>query len=448
MSWKGALIKAGISSDGLNVNIFRGNLTVYGTLTAGGGVTMDSIDIGTAAVPYALGTSLTLRAIEVYTSSASVTAGTSIRPIYMLHTVIAAGGVGHRAEFHTRCNVAAGTWINALKGYMEFDNAAGDGIAGRTTGLASAICAELLMPDAAVPTGSYFPLEIEFVGQTNSGPGVTHGFMTARASGVLTNFNASGFLLDVQGLTAAAGAMLSLTSQTLKCYLGTATRYMVMSQMEDGLGLGSTGTDMVLGTSLTKRAIEVYTSSASVNAETSVRPIYMEHTVLAAGGVGHRAEFHTLCNVAAGPWINALKGYIEFDNAAGTGVAGRTTGLASAVCAEMLMPDAAVPTGEYYPLEIEWVGQTNSGPGVNHGFMTLRASGVRTNFDASGFFFDIRGLTAGATAMLSTNSQTLKVATASGVTRYLVLSQATDCLSLSGGATPIVIAAEVLPYGV
>ena len=36
--WKGDLIKAGIESDGYNINIWRGNLTVYGSLTFTGGV--------------------------------------------------------------------------------------------------------------------------------------------------------------------------------------------------------------------------------------------------------------------------------------------------------------------------------------------------------------------------------------------------------------------------
>ena len=37
MSWKGDLLKAGIDSDGYNINIWRGNLTVYGTITYTGG---------------------------------------------------------------------------------------------------------------------------------------------------------------------------------------------------------------------------------------------------------------------------------------------------------------------------------------------------------------------------------------------------------------------------
>ena len=41
MSWKGDLIRAGIHSDGSNINIWRGNLTVYGSLTFTGGIEIE-----------------------------------------------------------------------------------------------------------------------------------------------------------------------------------------------------------------------------------------------------------------------------------------------------------------------------------------------------------------------------------------------------------------------
>lgn len=323
-------------------------------------------------------------------------------PIAMTNTVTTAGRTGCRAQFYVTTNVAVGSYINALKGYMEFS-----GTAGRTTGLASAVLAEMKLPNWAMTTGQYFPLEIELVGQTSSGSGAMSGFITARASGTLTNIDANSYFLQVEGLTAGSTAMLSTTSQTLKCRLGTqgsgADRYMVFSQMTDGLGFGNSSTAMDLGTSTTKRAIEIYTTSASTSTGTSVRPIYMLHEATGTGGVGHRAEFHTRCNVVLGTWSNALKGYWEWDNAAGDGTGGRSTGLSSAVCAELKMPDAAVSTGHYYPLELEFVGQTNSGPGVHHGFITMRASGTLTNFNASGFVFDFQGITPGSGAMIDTD---------------------------------------------
>ena len=236
---------------------------------------------GTSANPIDIGSTPGNRALEIYSTSSSTHASTSVRPIFLRHTVTGVGGVGHRAEFHTRCGVAAGGWINALKGYMEFDTS---GTGGRTTGLASAICAELKMPNAAVSTGHYYPMEVEFVGQTNSGPGVHHGFITTRASGTLTNFNASGFFLHVNGLSAGATAMLSADSQTLKCLVGASTtRYMLLSQAANTLSLTLTDT---AGGSYGVRVVTTLTSIAAVACRAvSGEVVYTPATVASGGSV-------------------------------------------------------------------------------------------------------------------------------------------------------------------
>jgi hypothetical protein len=117
-----------------------------------------------------------------------------------------------------------------------------------------------------------------------------------------------------------------------------------------------------------------------------------------AGGVGGRAKFELYANVALGGWANALKAYTEF------GATGTVTGLASALCAEMTLPNANLGSGgAYFPLEIEHVsGGTStvtagSLSGNHTGFIYMAASGdADGDFDDNGYLFHITGLTSGS----------------------------------------------------
>jgi len=140
-----------------------------------------------------------------------------------------------------------------------------------------------------------------------------------------------------------------------------------------------TGTALDLGTSLTTRAIDVETTSASVDAGTSVRPIYMAHTATGAGSVGHRAEFHTLISAALGGWSNALKGYAEYD------ASGRTNGLGSAVCAELKL-ESGCTQGNYAPLEVEMVLGGSAALGTKSAMSYYNVTDDGTTFNTGGYF--------------------------------------------------------------
>lgn len=166
-------------------------------------------------------------------------------PMVMTNTMTTAAKTGCRALFNVKANVALGSFCNAVKGFMEFT-----GTSGATTGLASGVCAELKTPNRTLPSGAYYPLEVEHVAGGTSvvstGSGSRVGFIYMENSADLDgDFDDNGYLMTVAGLTAGAGHILSAQSITLKAQVGLAgsesTRYLVMSSAENNLTLATTG---------------------------------------------------------------------------------------------------------------------------------------------------------------------------------------------------------------
>lgn len=392
--------KITISADGTGVDdiTLSGSVTCSDSLTVNGNMSFGDLstdtltltgqmDIGSSGTPITLAT-YAAHGLEVYTTCASTDGSNSVESIYAKSVMTGVGGVGGRARFHTYSNVASGGWINALKGYMEF------GASGSTSGLASAICAELVL-SAGTSHSAYAALEGELVLASGALTGERTSFLYLNTSGDdASTFDTNGYLFHIgDGITAAAGKFCSATYQTLKCFFtdSSTTRYAVLSQMEDGLGLGVSGTAMSLGTTATNKAIAVYTTSGSTDAGTSVAPIYMEHTMTGIGGVGGRAHFYMTTNVALGGWSNALKGQVVY------GASGRTTGLGSAVCVEMTM-SAGTSSGTYAPLEIELNMGASGVCGTATSLMYLSVNdAAATTFQASGYLMNIQGLGAATT---------------------------------------------------
>jgi len=144
--------------------------------------------------------------------------------------------------------------------------------------------------------------------------------------------------------------------------------------------------------------VNITTSSASTDGSTSVAPLSVSTTMTGAGGVGGRAYFLTTINAALGGWSNAVKGEVVY------GASGSTTGLGSAVLAEMTL-SAGTSAGTYAPLEIE----LNLGSGASTGTLTslIYASingADKATFDTNGLFFNLAGVTAGAGKVWKTGS--------------------------------------------
>lgn len=159
------------------------------------------------------------------------------------------------------------------------------------------------------------------------------------------------------------------------------------------------GTVNMSGTvNLTGGDVNITTTSASTSGSSSVAPLAVSTTMTGAGGVGGRAHFLTTINAALGAWSNAVKGEVVY------GASGRTTGLGSAVLAEMTL-SAGTAAGTYAPLEIE----LNLGSGASTGTLTslIYASingDDKATFDTNGRFFTLAGVTAGAGKVWVTGS--------------------------------------------
>jgi len=291
-----------------------------------------------------------------------------------------AAATGRPWEVDLTVNAALGSYSNAIKGYVVY------GTSGRTTGLGSAINAEILL-SAGTSSGTYAPLESEIVINTNGLTGTATGFLYCNATGTAAStFDTNGYLFMIgTGITPAAGKFASLHSQTLKALIEANTRYVVTSQMEDGVGLGNSTTSMTL-TTYANHAIEVYTTSASADTSNNVEPIYMKSTMTGAGGVGGRARFHLYVTAALGGWSNALKGYAEY------ATTGSTTGLGTAVCAETLL-STGTTTGTYAALEGELVANSAVSTGTATSFIYMNIAGSnstgKTTLNTNGYLFEL-----------------------------------------------------------
>jgi len=134
--------------------------------------------------------------------------------------------------------------------------------------------------------------------------------------------------------------------------------------------------------------------TASTAASTNVESVVVSTTMSGAGSVGGRAKFLTTINAVMGSYTNALKGEVVY------GAAGRTTGLGSAVLAEMTL-SAGTTAGNYAPLELELNAPTGAKTGTVTSFIHASTQGdAVAEVDTNGVFFNLQGLTAGAGKML------------------------------------------------
>lgn len=172
----------------------------------------------------------------------------------------------------------------------------------------------------------------------------------------------------------------------------------------------------------TDKTVQIYTTCDSTNASTSFEPSVFHTTMTGAGQVGGRARFFMTTNVALGGWSNALKGEVTY------GASGRTTGLGSAICAEMTL-SAGTSSGTYAPLEIELNMGTSGVTGTATSLIYMSVNdAAATTFDTSGFLFTLTGVSVGSgkifqanTAAAATHALRCKI----GSTAYYVMLTST-----------------------
>ena len=187
-----------------------------------------------------------------------------------------------------------------------------------------------------------------------------------------TGVSGTGYDVQLFGATAGASLLWDASDNALEV-VGLAS-----------IEVGTTGTPLVLtaGTPI----FDMYTTCATVHASTSAESFYVKNTMTGIAGVGGRARFHMYTNVALGSWSNALKAYAEY------GAAGRTTGLGSALCAEMLL-SAGTTSGTYAPLEGELVADSAVSTGTATSFMYMNIAGSngtgKTTLNTNGYLFEL-----------------------------------------------------------
>jgi len=187
-------------------------MTVSGS-TVGMTGAVQEVTIGTSSSPISY-TAGTPNQAFYYTNSSTSSAANS-EPFYLKSTLTGAGGVGGRARFHTYSNVVSGGWVNAIKGYMEF------GSAGRTTGLASAICGEILL-SAATTVAHYSALEAELLANSGAATGQATSFIYCNAGGDSPDtVDSNAYLFDFGAeLDAASGKFIDTDITTHSAYGG------------------------------------------------------------------------------------------------------------------------------------------------------------------------------------------------------------------------------------
>lgn len=138
-------------------------------------------------------------------------------------------------------------------------------------------------------------------------------------------------------------------------------------------------------------AIKLVTSSSGTGAAT-INYINCAHTSSGTGNLGGRALFQSTFSGYPGSYCNALKGYaIHSHNGSNAG-----TGLASAICAELTVPNATVASGAYFPYEAELNLPSSHVPQAHQlGFFYLSPNTTASLFDTHGVLFYLAGVTKG-----------------------------------------------------
>ena len=401
MSFRGMLIKAGIDSNGTDIEVFNGSLTlnkanilyfrdtdtyiysnddgeltIYASeelhldipavdFTGGFEVTGDVVDAfvisGTESdngieitgvaqgsgilIDYALPTA-TSHAIAIATEH-SLLAGT-VRSVEVIQTMLVedASVIQEALYVDIESSVMTGDWTNAIVGRVNYTapgNANG--------GMVAAICSELSLMGAAQAGGMYFSLDVElecpasFTCAANAALPVA--FMKFGVWGdatAIASFEDGGYLFNTDGLSAGADNLLSLTSQTLRLDIEGLARHMVLSQMQDGLGLGVSGTPMVLAAD-TNHAVDVFTTSPDAAGNHFANRFVHTNSVQTTGG--HFAMWVQNTVGAQGAGHGCM--YVKLD----CGAFQAPTGGASALNVEMVMPSGAQNGGSYHPFVID-----------------------------------------------------------------------------------------------
>jgi len=146
-----------------------------------------------------------------------------------------------------------------------------------------------------------------------------------------------------------------------------------------GGSLMGTAADPLALTYDATKALAIYTTCASTDADDNFEPVLINTVMTGTGQVGGRVKINMdISNVVLGGWANALKVNVDCNTS------GRATGLLSSICAEMELPASNVSGagGGYAPLEVEFTAPENHVPAAQTAFAYFNAGGNSTALTA------------------------------------------------------------------
>ena len=215
-------------------------------------------------------------------------------------------------------------------------------------GLLAGLCAEVVTPAGAL-NGSVACVEHEIVVTAGYTAGSHIGysnvltFMQFALSGDTTGddyVDDYGQFMTIYGLEAADTHMLSEGYATLKISVNNFAKYLVLSRIENGLGLGGVGSQLNLD--VNSPLFQLYTTSTSVAATTYSAIIQQTMTTAGTGGYSEVLRVQLIGNVNMGASHNAIFAQINYSED------GYAHGEGSVITAEIDFPSGTSPVrGEY-----------------------------------------------------------------------------------------------------
>jgi len=182
----------------------------------------------------------------------------------------------------------------------------------------------------------------------------------------------------VQGSSAFSGAIdvgVDGSGYDVKLYSATASNYWLWDESDD-------------------KVVQTFVSAST----STVEPYTITSTLSGVGVTGGRFKHALTINAAAGSYTNAIKGDVTY------GASGSTSGLGSAVLAEMTL-SAGTSTGTYAPFEAELNVPTGASLGTATSLMYLSVNGAdKATFDTSGYLFSINGLSVASGKVFQVNT--------------------------------------------
>ncbi len=192
----------------------------YKWISAGGG----AIEIGTSSVPLNVKTASD-PLVQLFTTTALVAGETRSMEIKQVRSTASVSGTDYAFKVTLASEYRTPASASAIYGIVNY------GTTGHANGMASAICAEMIVPNMSLERGALYALECEIGGGTSSswssaGP-VGFIYCGGWGSGVITAMDLGGYLIDIQGFAEGSNKLVdndgaAITGEGgIRCRVGT-----------------------------------------------------------------------------------------------------------------------------------------------------------------------------------------------------------------------------------